>query len=65
MIERNVIRALQAVGIALIIYSGYLLAFRGVLLSASGIEYGIILFGVGCTASAIRLKRVDREEYKD
>jgi len=64
MIEASIIKTLQIVGIALIGYSCYLLVFHDALLSKSGIEYGIILFGIGCTAQAIRAKRVLHDKSK-
>lgn len=65
MIETGIIKALRTIGLGLIIYSCYLLAFDGALLSRSGIEYGIILFGISCTAQAIQAKRLVRSKTKN
>jgi len=65
MIEHRVIFILKAVGILLVGYSLTIIIFQGVLLSASYIEYGAILFGVAASMGAIRGRRTSKRDLDE
>lgn len=65
MIESLIIRAGKVSGLFLVGYSLVQMFIEGVLISESGIEYGVILFGIACSLEAIRNKRMSREANKD